>query len=121
MGFRQPPAGTQRMTTHKNFITILLISLVLGVAGSAVAQSAGGKVTLDQAVKQVQQDTGGKVLSAEQRAVGRRQEYRIKVLTPQGHVKVVVVSSDREVADGVRRHGAYPLGADSLLRRLSRS
>ena len=26
---------------------------------------------------------------------------------------VVVVSSDREVADGVRRHGAYPMGADS--------
>ncbi|GAA0803211.1 NYN domain-containing protein [Spirilliplanes yamanashiensis] len=34
---------------------------------------------------------------------------------------VVVVSSDREVADGVRRHGAYPMGADALLRRLSRS
>jgi len=33
---------------------------------------------------------------------------------------IVVVSSDREVADGVRRHGAYPLGADALLRRLSR-
>jgi predicted RNA-binding protein with PIN domain len=34
---------------------------------------------------------------------------------------VVVVSSDREVADGVRRHGAYPIGADALLRRLSRA
>jgi predicted RNA-binding protein with PIN domain len=34
---------------------------------------------------------------------------------------VVVISSDREVADGVRRHGAYPLGADTLLRRLSRT
>ncbi|WP_213450718.1 NYN domain-containing protein [Rhizomonospora bruguierae] len=34
---------------------------------------------------------------------------------------VVVISSDREVADGVRRHGAYPLGADSLLRRLARA
>ncbi|GAB7047467.1 NYN domain-containing protein [Catenuloplanes indicus] len=34
---------------------------------------------------------------------------------------VIVISSDREVADGVRRHGAYPLAADSLLRRLSRS
>jgi predicted RNA-binding protein with PIN domain len=33
---------------------------------------------------------------------------------------VVVVSSDREVADGVRRHGAYPIGSDALLRRLSR-
>jgi predicted RNA-binding protein with PIN domain len=34
---------------------------------------------------------------------------------------VVVVSSDREVADGVRRHGAYPLGADALIRRISRA
>jgi predicted RNA-binding protein with PIN domain len=34
---------------------------------------------------------------------------------------LVVISSDREVADGVRRHGAYPLGADALLRRLARS
>jgi len=34
---------------------------------------------------------------------------------------LVVISSDREVADGVRRHGAYPLGSDALLRRLSRS
>ncbi|WP_239679356.1 NYN domain-containing protein [Natronosporangium hydrolyticum] len=32
---------------------------------------------------------------------------------------VVVVSSDREVADGVRRAGAYPLPADALLRRLA--
>lgn len=34
---------------------------------------------------------------------------------------VVVISSDREVADGVRRAGAYPLSADTLLRRLARS
>jgi predicted RNA-binding protein with PIN domain len=34
---------------------------------------------------------------------------------------VVVISSDKEVADGVRRHGAYPLSSDSLLRRLSRA
>ncbi|HEY3006997.1 MAG TPA: NYN domain-containing protein [Micromonosporaceae bacterium] len=34
---------------------------------------------------------------------------------------VIVISSDREVADGVRRHGAYPLAADALLRRLARA
>ncbi|MFI5838525.1 NYN domain-containing protein [Catenuloplanes sp. NPDC051500] len=39
---------------------------------------------------------------------------------PEGR-PVIVVSSDREVADGVRRHGAYPMAADSLLRRLSRA
>jgi hypothetical protein len=82
------------MTTHKNFIPALLISLLAGVSGEALAQSAGAAVTLDQAVLHVQQDTGGKILSAEQRGVGRRQEYRIKVLTPDGHVKVMVVSSE---------------------------
>jgi uncharacterized iron-regulated membrane protein len=82
------------MTTHKNFIPALLLSLFVGVFGSALAQSAEATVTLDQAVLQVQQETGGKVLSAEQRGVGRRQEYRIKVLTPDGHVKVMVVSSE---------------------------
>lgn len=91
------------MTTHKNFITALLISLSVGVAGVAMAQSAA--VTLDQAVLKVQQDTGGKILSAEQRGVGRRQEYRIKVLTPQGHVKVVVVSSES---------GKNPLSTQSI-------
>ncbi|WP_203963031.1 NYN domain-containing protein [Actinocatenispora thailandica] len=38
---------------------------------------------------------------------------------PDGRV-VAVVSSDKEVADGVRRHGAYPLSAHTLLRRLAR-
>ena len=52
-------------------------------------------MTLDQAVIKVQQDTGGKVLSAGQRGVGHRQlRYRIKVLTPDGHVKAIVVSSE---------------------------
>lgn len=34
---------------------------------------------------------------------------------------VIVISSDREVADGVRRAGAYPLPADALLRRMART
>ena len=82
------------MTTHKNFILALFISLCTGVSGAALAQAAGSAVTLDQAVLKVQEDTGGKILSAEQRGVGHRQEYRIKVLTPAGHVKVMAVSSE---------------------------
>jgi hypothetical protein len=62
-------------------------------AGSALA-APPPKLTLEQAIAQVQQDTGGTVLSAEPRKLGRRTEYRIKVLTPEGHVQVIVVSSD---------------------------
>ncbi|GLQ90623.1 PepSY domain-containing protein [Dyella flagellata] len=65
-------------------------------AGTAAAQSAPpqGGMSLDQAVTQVQQRVGGKVLSAEPRHIGRKVEYRIKVLTPEGHVRVIAVPSD---------------------------
>lgn len=69
---------------------------LLMAAGTAVAQSAPpqGGLSLDEAVQQVQQRVGGKVLSAEPRHIGRKVEYRIKVLTPDGHVKVLAVPSD---------------------------
>lgn len=51
-------------------------------------------MTLEQAVAKVQDDTGGKILSADPRQLGRRVEYRIKVLTPDGHVRIVVISSE---------------------------
>ncbi|MDQ6645691.1 MAG: hypothetical protein M3Y93_00460 [Pseudomonadota bacterium] len=81
------------MATHKNFILALFIMVGSGMAAPVLAQTKPA-VTLDQAVLDVQRDTGGKVLSAESRRVGRRQEYRIKVLTPDGHVKVMAVSAD---------------------------
>jgi hypothetical protein len=58
----------------------------------------GSRITLDQAVQRVQAETDGKVLSAEPRRSGQREEYRIKVLTPAGHVRVIVVSSQADKA-----------------------
>lgn len=51
-------------------------------------------LTLEQAVQRVQNRTGGKVLKADSRNLGRIVEYRIKVLTPTGHVRVVTLRSD---------------------------
>ncbi|MEJ7702259.1 MAG: NYN domain-containing protein [Geodermatophilaceae bacterium] len=45
---------------------------------------------------------------------------RFVAAEPRGRA-VVVVSSDREVADGIRRSGAYSVAAVALLRRLGRS
>jgi hypothetical protein len=82
------------MATHKFFTAVLLTLSGFGMALSASAQTDEPDVTMDQAVLRVQQETGGKVLSADPHHVGRRVEYRIKVLTPQGHVRVMAVSSD---------------------------
>ena len=81
------------MATHKNFIPALFILLLSALAAPAWAQLSAA-TTLDQAVVNVQRETGGKVLSAESRNVGRRQEYRIKVLTPDGHVKVMAIPAE---------------------------
>lgn len=56
---------------------------------------AGGGLSLDDAVRQVQNETGGRVLSADPVDGG----YRIKVLLPSGHVRVIVV----DARSGARR------------------
>lgn len=69
-------------------------------------------LTLEQAVSKVQKQTGGKVLSADTRLVerGRITEYRVKVLTLDGHVKVVPVRTetakplDMSAGDNKERH-----------------
>jgi hypothetical protein len=81
------------MATHKIFTLALFASLGLGTAMTASAQSDEPAVTMDQAVLKVEQDTGGKVLSADPHHVGHRVEYRIKVLTPEGHVRVMAIPS----------------------------
>jgi hypothetical protein len=51
-------------------------------------------MTLEQAVAKVQNETRGKVLQADTRQLGHITEYRIKVLTPDGHVRVVPVRTE---------------------------
>lgn len=82
------------MPTHKNFITLLLISLSMPATMTVSAQSPSPAVSLDEAVLGVQQETGGRVLSAEPHFIGHKLKYIIKVLTPEGHVRKLVVSSD---------------------------
>ncbi len=73
------------------FVLALALVLSLGVARATERP----EITLDQAVAKVQQETGGKVLSADAMRVGRREViYRIKVITPSGMVKVVQVRTE---------------------------
>lgn len=57
------------------------------------AQEPASPLTLEQAVAMVQNQTHGKVLRASQRRFGNTIEYRIKILTPDGHVRVVPIRS----------------------------
>jgi hypothetical protein len=86
----------------------LFPACLLALCPPAFAQAAPQEkapMTLEEAVAKVQQDTGGKILSADPRQFGRRTEYRIKVLTPEGHVRTISISSDAPRA-GMGKHPA---------------
>lgn len=51
-------------------------------------------VSLEQAVRQVKRQTGGRILTAETVVENGRRVHRIKVLLPNGHVKVRYIEAD---------------------------
>jgi uncharacterized membrane protein YkoI len=90
--------------TRAQFVTCLLSGLLLWVSmapvearhdeGSARREAARQNgLSLDEAVARVRRDTGGRVLSAESRDDRGRTTYRIKVLLPNGTVRVVNVDA----------------------------
>jgi uncharacterized membrane protein YkoI len=58
-----------------------------GAQAAFVAQS--GRISLEQAVARVQRATGGRVLDARDEG----EQHRVKVLTRQGEVRVVIVDA----------------------------
>lgn len=51
-------------------------------------------ISLEQAVAQVQRDTGGRILTAETIKRNGRAVHRIKVLLPNGNVRVIHVEAE---------------------------
>lgn len=55
--------------------------------------SGGAPSSLEQAVKQVQRQTHGHILAADTIQRGQTKVYRIKVLTPDGQMRVMQLNS----------------------------
>jgi len=96
--------------------------LVGGLGGIAAQTGAEITVVFDGAERVVglpPAPRGVRVLFSRKGETADDLIRRLVRAEPSGR-PVVVISTDKEVADGVRRHGAYPLGSSTLLRRLGR-
>ncbi|HEY2795829.1 MAG TPA: NYN domain-containing protein [Micromonosporaceae bacterium] len=97
--------------------------LIGAMAGLAAQTGAEVTVCFDGADRMVglpPAPRGVRVLFSKKGEIADDLIRRLVRAEPPGR-PIIVISSDREVADGVRRHGAYPLSAETLLRRMSRS
>lgn len=75
-------------------LTLMVTALFLLMQSQAgIAQNQKGGKDLGQAVRSVEQQTGGQVLSAEKRVVDGQERYRIKVLSPDGRIKIIHVDA----------------------------
>lgn len=99
------------------------VRLINGLGGIAAQCGAEVTVVFDGAEKLVGLPgvpRGVRVLFSRKEQTADELIRQLVRAEPAGR-PVIVISSDREVMDGVRRHGAYPLSSDTLLRRLARS
>ena len=69
--------------------SVLPVLFALGIALPARAADDRTYTDLPEAVARVENETGGKVLQVRPIQRGDREVYRMKVLTPEGRVKIV--------------------------------
>jgi len=75
-----------------------VMALRCGLAVLAAMFSAtvtAREITVQEAIAKVQHDTAGKVLSAQVLRLGKRKLYRIKILTPEGQVRIVQIPAEQ--------------------------
>jgi predicted RNA-binding protein with PIN domain len=97
--------------------------LVGGLGGLAAQTGVEVTVVFDGAERMVglpPAPRGVRVLFSRKGETADELIRRLVRAEPAGR-PIVVISSDKEVADGVRRHGAYPLSSATLIRRLARA
>jgi hypothetical protein len=87
-------------------VALLVNAGVVGARGAPPAkrQNSHEQLSLERAVRQVQQQTKGRILAADSIPNGRNKLYRIKVLTPDGHVRVMQLRSNDGTPDKDRKH-----------------
>lgn len=71
----------------KIFITLISVLLM------ALALPAWADISRDDAATVAQQASGGRVLAVEKTEREGRPVWRVKVLTPQGEVKVILIDA----------------------------
>lgn len=67
---------------------LLLCALAVAATGQVAARDKSEPARLPDTVRRVERETGGEVLSA-RRTRGDREITRVKVLTPEGRVRVL--------------------------------
>jgi hypothetical protein len=85
---------THEMQTMLASFRIRSLRWIAFALALAAATGNAREISVEQAVQRVQQETDGKVLAVQTLTIGQRKIYRIKVLTPDGRMRVMQVPAE---------------------------
>lgn len=94
----KPKIGRYRMTKLPRLLSILFLGLLL-----SPPLSAKGDLSLDQAVQQARDRTGGRVISAETREKNGHLIHNIRILTNDGKVRRLQIDAGDDRRSNNRR------------------
>jgi len=86
------------MRRQSRFLLAILLGLLL-----SPPLSARGDISLDQAVEQARERTGGRVISAETRGEDGRRIHNIRILTNDGKVRRLQIDAGSDHRSDKRR------------------
>ena len=78
----------------KPILMLIVLLTVAFVSPAGYAQRSSNGSGLEQAIRSIEQQTGGRVLSADKRRVDGQARYRLKVLTPSGRVRIIYIDAN---------------------------
>ena len=88
-----------RQSGRKSFsgaVCTAIVCLLCLLSQDVAAKKNVRPMDLDCAVRTVAEKTGGRILSADVVETRKGNEFRIKVLTPRGHVRYVRIREDEK-------------------------
>lgn len=88
--------GNQETPVHytKSMLMLLVLLTVVFASPASYAQRNSNGSGLEQAIRSIEQQTGGRVLSADKRRVDGQTRYRLKVLIPSGRVRIIYIDAN---------------------------
>lgn len=76
-------------------LRVFLIAMMLALAGLSADAGERRQVTVNEAVRQVEQRYGGRVVNVQTVRTERGVVYRIRILDREGRVRTVTVPAER--------------------------
>ncbi len=108
-----------RTLSHSSLTSLLtLAALCVACPAWAAPQDEGRREQMPESVRRIESETGGRVLQVRPMQRGNREIYRMKVLTPEGRIRVMQDDPRQRMRESAPLQRDFPVMRDDPRQRM---